>query len=102
MRNGNLPSLWIGGLALKELPRVNNLVLKLTAMAWGEMAQWLILQGTGVCFLAPVWQLRTICNSGSRGSDALFWPLWALHTDNILAYIHAGKTPIHINKQTNK
>lgn len=41
MLHGNLPSLWIGGLALKELPRVNNLVLKLTAMAWGEMAQWL-------------------------------------------------------------
>jgi hypothetical protein len=29
-----------------------------------------------VPFLAPRWQLRTICNSNSRGSDALFWPPW--------------------------
>ena len=31
-----------------------------------------------VWFPASSWQLTTVCNSSSRGSDALFWPLWAL------------------------
>lgn len=28
--------------------------------------------------LVPTWQLRNICNSRSRGFEALFWPQWAL------------------------
>jgi hypothetical protein len=39
------------------------------------------------------WQLRTICNSSSRGSDALFWPPQA-HNRSI--DIYADKAPIHI------
>jgi hypothetical protein len=27
--------------------------------------------------------MRHTCNSSSRGSDALFWPPWALHTQCI-------------------
>jgi hypothetical protein len=28
-------------------------------------------------FPEPTWQLMTICNANSRGSNALFWSLWA-------------------------
>lgn len=35
------------------------------------------LQRIQVQFSAPSWQLPTIYNSSSRGSDALSWPRWA-------------------------
>ena len=41
-------------------------------------------------------KLTTVCNSSSRGSDALFWPPWALHTCGAQTYIQAGKTFIHM------
>jgi hypothetical protein len=31
-------------------------------------------------FLAHTGQLTATCNSSSRGSDGLFWPVWALHS----------------------
>jgi hypothetical protein len=37
---------------------------------------------SGSQFPALTWQLTAICNSSSRDSDALFWPLWALYTPN--------------------
>ena len=39
---------------------------------------------------APTWQLTTICNSRSRGSDAFFWPPRVPGTD-----MYAGKILIH-------
>lgn len=39
----------------------------------------------GVQFPIPTWQLTTVCNSSSRGSDAL-------------TVLHAGRIPMHINK----
>jgi hypothetical protein len=39
---------------------------------------WLLFHRTRVQFLASTWQLATVCNSRSRGSDALFCPQ-ALH-----------------------
>ena len=42
--------------------------------------RWLLLDRTWVQFPAPTWWLTAICSSSSRRSNALFWPLWALHT----------------------
>jgi hypothetical protein len=38
--------------------------------------------------------LTTICNSSSRKSDALFWPLQVLHVHG--AQTHAGNIPTYI------
>lgn len=35
---------------------------------------WLFFQSTWVLFPAPTWRLITICNSNSRGPDALLYP----------------------------
>ena len=40
-------------------------------------------QRTWVQFPARTWWLTDICNSSSGGSDALCWPLWALHAHGI-------------------
>lgn len=37
----------------------------------------LLLQGTPVQFPAPIWKLRTICISRSRGSRTIQYPLLA-------------------------
>ena len=34
----------------------------------------------GVQFPIPTWQLTTVCNSSSRGSDSHIWTLRALHS----------------------
>ena len=52
-------------------------------MRWGELS----LSPTTPSLFHPfpwahpstIWWLTTECDSISRGSDALFWPLWALH-----------------------
>lgn len=36
--------------------------------------------------LAPTWWLTTICDSISRGPDALLWPLQALHVHGAQTY----------------
>jgi hypothetical protein len=64
-------------------------VLKINIEA-GEMAQWLRA-------LAPFPQDLDLipsthvginnCTSSSRGSRALFWPLWALHESKALIHI---------------
>jgi hypothetical protein len=41
--------------------------------------------------------LKTIYNSSSGESNALFYPLWALVTK--VVHIHAGKLSIHIKKK---
>lgn len=43
----------------------------------------------------PIWWLTTICHSGSRGSDILFWPLWApgMH---VVHRLQIDKTPMYI------
>lgn len=53
---------------------------------------WLF-QRTPVEFSATRWQLTVTSNCRPRGSDALCWSLWALHT-KWCAVIHAGKTPM--------
>jgi hypothetical protein len=45
-------------------------------------------------FPAPTWQLTTICNSSSRQSGIVFWPLWAPET-----HIHKDKIPIDIKEK---
>ena len=47
---------------------------------------WLLFQRTQVQFPAPTWMLTTVCNSISRKSK------------HPRINIHAGKTPVHINK----
>ena len=63
----------------------------------GEMAQWLEalgLQRSRVPFPVSTWWLTTICHSSSRGSNTLFWPPTALHTDD--THIHTDTTPMYI------
>lgn len=60
-------------------------------MGAGEMAQWL---------KAPVRLLTVVCNSISRESDSILWPLWALHTQ--WTYIHVGTHSYTLNKQFKK
>jgi hypothetical protein len=65
----------------------------------GEMAQWL-----RTCTVLPedltsnpsthIEWLTITCNFGSRGSDVLFWPLWALtRMCNIHPSIHPSIHP---------
>ena len=50
---------------------------------------WLFFQNTWVWVPASTWRLTTIYNSNSWGFNALFWPLWALHTYDIQTYKQA-------------
>ena len=54
--------------------------------------RWLLLQRTSVQFPVPIRGLTTVCNSSPRGSDALFWPLQALHTCQTQTYLQANIT----------
>lgn len=47
-------------------------------------------------------RLATVCNSSSGGSDALFWPPWALYICGAQTYIQAGKTLINIKYNKSK
>jgi hypothetical protein len=60
--------------------------------------QWLLFQKTQVSFSAPVWWLANICNSSSRGSDALFWTLGALHSHGAQTYMKALAHKIRMKK----
>lgn len=42
------------------------------------MPQWMLFQQMQIPFPAPIGWVTIICNSHPRGSDALFWSLWAL------------------------
>lgn len=53
----------------------------------------LLPEDTG-SFPPPMWQLTTVSNTCSKRSNALFWPVWALHAQATQAY--AGKTFKHI------
>lgn len=35
----------------------------------------MVFQGKRLAPSTQVWQLATACNSSSKGSDSLFWPL---------------------------
>lgn len=48
---------------------------------------WLLLKRIGVQFLAPTRRLIGICNSSSRWSDGLFWPLQAINACSAWTYI---------------
>ena len=58
-----------------------------------DQEHWLLFQRTQIPFPKPTQQHTTTCNSGSRGSDTLFWRLWAPGT-HIAA--HRDKTFQHI------
>lgn len=40
-------------------------------------------------FPVPTWQHTTACNSSLSRSDALFWPMKALHACSTLKYMQA-------------
>ena len=42
--------------------------------------RWLLFQRTRIQFSAPTWWFTTNCNSSSRESYVLFWPLWTSGT----------------------
>lgn len=45
----------------------------------------------GFQFPVLAWQLTTVCHSYPRGSNALFWLLWGLHTHDMHASKHGHK-----------
>lgn len=53
-------------------------------------------RGPVVQFPAPTWQLTTICYSSSKGSDNLFWSLWA--PDMQVVNRHKSKQKTHKHK----
>jgi hypothetical protein len=58
----------------------------------------------GPVFPAPLWQLTTVCNSSSVGSDAPFWFLLALHSHgaHIICVVknpHTHKTKVNLKKE---
>lgn len=58
-------------------------------MVTREMALWLKALGALPQESSfPIW-LKTDCNSSSRRSETLIWPLWALYT-------HVQLTPINM------
>lgn len=65
-----------------------------------EMAQqlglWLLLQMAPVQFPAHTWLFIITCNSGFRGSDALFWPPLALNVHTV--HRHTCTQNIHTHK----
>jgi hypothetical protein len=48
------------------------------------------------------WWLTTIYNSSSRGSNALFWPLWTQHIHGAETYIQAKYPYCKIKETKNK
>lgn len=52
------------------------------------LACLLVEQGSAR-FPAPIWQLRTVCNSNPRGSDALYCPPQAMHAPSTQVYMQA-------------
>lgn len=66
-------------------------------MGSGEMAWWSRAQFVLPEYLASIPSTHMVAyshnNSGLRGTDALFWPSWALHTEGTQTYI-VGKTHI--------
>jgi hypothetical protein len=58
-----------------------------------QFDQLFLLQRTLVWFLAPMWQLTTICNSTSRGANASSWP------PGRLLYAHSTHKLTHIQRK---
>lgn len=68
------------------------------------MTRWLRALGAfaenlGSELPAPIQWLITFCNSSSRKSDTLFWPLWKLH---IMVYRHTYRQNTHTDTYTIK
>ena len=65
----------------------------------GELAQqlkaWTALPEDTGSILST--QLTTVCYYSFRGSNALFWYLWA--PDTWCTHIHVGKAPMHMKKK---
>lgn len=61
---------------------------------------WLFFLKTRFQFLAPTWQLPTICDSISKGSDALFKSSGALHTWSTQTYMQAKYPNTYIKQIT--
>lgn len=66
-------------------------------MAAEAAPRWLLCQRLQVRSPALIWQLTAVCNSSSRGPDAFFWSLLALHTCSAETYKQA-KHPHPQNK----
>lgn len=79
-------------------PRFGISLFKTSAGRAGEMGRFSTCCSSGglgsVPSSYPVAQLVPVCDSSSRRSDSLFWPLQALHTWG--TNTPTGKTLLHI------
>lgn len=69
------------------------------ALRTREMSQWLRalthFQRLQIQFQAPMWWYTTTWNYSLRGSNALFWPSWALGTPVVQRYACRRNTHTH-------